>query len=193
MATPKAPKRKDGEVDATALASVAPFLEGLFENANAPASHGASYGSMNASSVGPANVTPMSYPDAVRRETSKPFAMNTAVSTDFAPLPTRTAGATFTEFSRSYTTSAHPSELTYNYRSTLQAKYTADHRLMTHFNAEDIDRMHDVHREHAALPPPQYREPHATRSLQDAHVVSLLDAIHVAKVQAFHRRPPTVQ
>jgi hypothetical protein len=178
------------------------FLSRLWETnmtAGFDAGGGRSYQSMNAAPLAPGQLPSMSYNDAVKRECAKPQRMNPVVSTDYAPLPTRTAAPSFAEFRRT-PADGKGSELTYGHLKALRRKYTSDNAsTLKNFTQADIDELHGANmmRDTAedvnerGVVPERYRDAVLQRALEESHFGNLMDAIRTAKMDA--RRDPLIR
>eukprot|EP00672_Neobodo_designis_P013714 CAMPEP_0174856014 /NCGR_PEP_ID=MMETSP1114-20130205/34877_1 /TAXON_ID=312471 /ORGANISM="Neobodo designis, Strain CCAP 1951/1" /LENGTH=204 /DNA_ID=CAMNT_0016090789 /DNA_START=52 /DNA_END=662 /DNA_ORIENTATION=- len=196
-----ADKGKEGEEGQGASHSYG-FLNRLWEqNANSAGFGNATqYNCMSAVPIHQSQVPTMSMQAAVRRETAKPFRMSYLVSTDNAPLPTRTAPPNYTEFRRAPFEGAHPADLSYSHYGALRRKYARDNATsLKNYAREDIDRLHgeegarndvDDYVDHG-VEPERYRELALQKALADAHMDNLMDTIRVAKMDA--RRDPLIR
>ena len=178
------------------------FLNRLWDqNANSAGfGNSAQFNCMSAVPIHQSQVPTLSMTAAVRRETAKPFRMAHMVSTDNAPLPTRTAAPNYTEFRRAPFEGPHATDLSYSHYGALRRKYARENAsTLKNYASADIDRIHgvesardevDEYVDHG-VEPERYREVALQRALADSHMDSLVDAIRVAKMDA--RRDPLIR
>jgi hypothetical protein len=143
----EAERIKEMEKQALSAAILKPFIESLFDESKEGGGHGSSkeeeeanragkgYRSVAAelslqpsfgATVGMSGMPSMRYPEALARETAKPFRLNTIVSIDAAPLPTRTAAPVYVELVQPRTGEPpqHAACLNHDYRQLLRNSFT---------------------------------------------------------------------
>jgi hypothetical protein len=173
-----------------ALQCVSPFLDALFENQYEEANDGGG-GALAARRNA---VPPNAYREMLRRETQKPFHMPVSVSTDFCPLPTRTAQSNYTQYPAEWflDTRQHVGHLTSDHAK-LRRQFRAVEGAGKMTGAQ-IDEMLNRGTDVLEAPPPErYREVNVSRELGGTHLAMLLHSIDAGKAAGRSAREPVIR
>ena len=166
--------------------------------------------------IGVSGMPSMRYHDALRRETAKPFVLNTVISIDAAPLPTRTAPPVYVELLQQRTGDPpqHAACLRHEYREALRKSFTQVLRASTASPTKSPQRyrgtVFDTERDDdsSAMPviesgpgaqnmagvmssmrPPEiYSQVKQSRMLEDAHLEMLMRTVKQTREMSANRK-----